>query len=69
MYDDGRNGSRARSARIRTTHDLEATTLDTMRRRSRERATQRSWIVRLAVICLRPTRVRTRRAQRPLARS
>jgi hypothetical protein len=35
MYrDDGSNGSRARSARIRAGHDGEATHLDAMRRRS-----------------------------------
>jgi hypothetical protein len=33
-YDDGRNGARARSARIRTSHDYEATQLEEMRSRS-----------------------------------
>jgi hypothetical protein len=33
-YDDGRNGARARSARIRTGHDYEATQLEEMRRRT-----------------------------------
>lgn len=34
MYDGGQNGARARSARIRSAHDYEATTLDSMRRRT-----------------------------------
>jgi hypothetical protein len=68
-YGDERNGSRARSSRIRSSHDLEATTLDTMRRRSGEQAERRSWIIRFAHLCRRPLGVRTRRAQRPLARS
>jgi hypothetical protein len=35
MYrEDGSNGARARSARIRASHDGEATQLDSMRRRS-----------------------------------
>jgi hypothetical protein len=33
-YDDGRNGARARAARIRTGHDYEATELEEMRRRT-----------------------------------
>jgi len=33
-YDDGRNGARARSARIRSSHDYEATQLEAMRRRT-----------------------------------
>ena len=33
-YDAGGNGARARSARIRTSHDYEATQLEEMRRRS-----------------------------------
>jgi hypothetical protein len=33
-YDDGRNSARARSARIRTGHDYEATQLEEMRRRT-----------------------------------
>jgi hypothetical protein len=37
-YDDGRNSGRARSARIRASHDYEATQLDSMRRRTREEA-------------------------------
>ena len=32
MQHDGSNSARARSARIRTAHDYEATQLDTMRR-------------------------------------
>ena len=35
-YDDGRNSARARSARIRTSHDYEGTQLEEMRRRTRE---------------------------------
>lgn len=34
MYDAGRNGARARSARIRSAHDDEATALDSMHRRA-----------------------------------
>ena len=37
-YDDGRNSARARSARIRASHDYEATHLEEMRRRTREGA-------------------------------
>jgi hypothetical protein len=33
-YDAGGNGARARSARIRTSHDYESTQLEEMRRRS-----------------------------------
>ena len=33
-YDEGRNSTRARSARIRASHDYEATQLEEMRRRS-----------------------------------
>jgi hypothetical protein len=33
-YDDGRNSARARSARIRASHDYEATLLEEMRRRT-----------------------------------
>jgi hypothetical protein len=36
MHRDGRDGARARSARIRATHDYEATQLDSMRRRTPE---------------------------------
>jgi hypothetical protein len=35
-YDDGRNGARARSARLRASHEYEATQLESMRRRTRE---------------------------------
>ena len=35
-YDDGRNSARARSARIRASHDHEGTQLEEMRRRTRE---------------------------------
>jgi hypothetical protein len=35
-YDDGRNSARARSARIRASHDYEATHLESMRRRTQE---------------------------------
>jgi hypothetical protein len=38
-YDAGGNGARARSARIRTSHDYEATQLEEMRRRSEARET------------------------------
>jgi hypothetical protein len=38
VHDDGHNGARARSARIRATHDLEGTELEEMRRRTRELA-------------------------------
>jgi hypothetical protein len=34
MHNDGQSGARARSARIRSAHDDEATTLDSMRRRT-----------------------------------
>ena len=35
-YDDGRNSARARSARIRASHDYEGTQLEEMRLRTRE---------------------------------
>lgn len=42
MYHDaGGGGARARSARIRASHDYEATQLESMRRRSAELASER----------------------------
>ena len=40
MYHDGSNSARARSSRIRSAHDDEATLLDTMRRNARVRDLQ-----------------------------
>jgi hypothetical protein len=40
MRHDGSNGARARSARIRTSHDYEATKLDSMRRNAAARDAQ-----------------------------
>jgi hypothetical protein len=40
MYNDGQSGARARSARIRSSHDYEATTLDSMRRRTQTQKQQ-----------------------------
>ena len=57
MYNhDGRNGARARSARIRSSHDYEATQLDSMRRRTRalaEDAERPSKVARLRAIVVR----------------
>lgn len=40
MHHDGSNGARARSARIRSSHDYEATKLDSMRRNTAARDAQ-----------------------------
>ena len=50
MYHDASNGARARSARIRSSHEYEATELDAMERRTlahQERAGRPSRIARL----------------------
>jgi hypothetical protein len=60
MYDDGRNSSRARSARIRSAHDYEATALETMRRRAPGEPRRRARFV-LAWISV----LRRRREQEP----
>jgi hypothetical protein len=52
MFDDGRNGSRARSARIRSAHDHEATALETMRRRAPGEPKQRARIARIVRACM-----------------
>lgn len=44
-YDDGRNSARARSARIRASHDYEATELESMRARTREAGEPRPGLV------------------------
>jgi hypothetical protein len=50
MQHDGSNSARARSARIRASHDYEATELDTMRRQGAARELQRrpSFVMRLS---------------------
>jgi hypothetical protein len=50
MQHDGSNSARARSARIRTSHDYEATELDTMRRHAaaRELRQRPSFVMRLS---------------------
>jgi hypothetical protein len=52
---DGRNGARARSARIRSSHDYEATQLESMRRRTRALAEDErpSRVARLRAIVVR----------------
>lgn len=53
MHHDGSNGARARSARIRSSHDHEATKLDSMRRNAAARDAQparASLLVRMASI-------------------
>ena len=56
-YDDGRNSTRARSARIRASHDYEATQLEEMRRRSAAREPRpgrASLLTRLSAAFARP---------------
>ena len=56
-YDDGRNGARARSARIRASHDYEATQLEEMRRRSESlepRPARVPLLTRLSAVFARP---------------
>jgi hypothetical protein len=48
MQHDGSNGARARSARIRATHDNEATRLDSMRRNATEQPSRASLMTRVA---------------------
>jgi hypothetical protein len=50
MQHDGSNSARARSARIRASHDYEATELDTMRRHAAARELQQrpSFVMRLS---------------------
>lgn len=53
MHHDGSNGARARSARIRSSHDYEATKLDSMRRNAAVRDAQpprASLLARLASV-------------------
>ena len=53
MYHDSSNGSRARASRIRSSHDYEATELDSMRRRTRrvkDAAAPRNPIARVALL-------------------
>jgi hypothetical protein len=55
MYNDGQSGARARSARIRSAHDYEATTLDSMRRRAQalpQQPTRSRWQLVRAVLTL-----------------
>ena len=65
MYDAGRNGSRARSARIRSAHDDEETALDSMHRRAQaleEQPARSRWqLVRAA---LSPGQARAARRER-----
>jgi hypothetical protein len=63
MDTHGSNGARARSARIRSSHDYEATELDSMWRRARaleERAARPARMARVYAILV---RVRVRRAE------
>jgi hypothetical protein len=55
-YDDGRNGARARSARIRASHDYEATQLEEMRLRSAAIESRPALLRRLAAVFARPRR-------------
>ena len=52
MHYDGSNSARARSARIRASHDYEATQLDTMRRNGAARELQQrpSFVTRLSLL-------------------
>jgi hypothetical protein len=53
MHHDGSNGARARSARIRSSHDYEATRLDSMRRNAAARdvhAPRASLLMRMASV-------------------
>ena len=52
MQHDGSNSARARSARIRASHDYEATELDTMRRHGAARELQQrpSFVTRLSLL-------------------
>jgi hypothetical protein len=55
MQHDGSNSARARSARIRTSHEYEATELDTMRRHGAARELQQrpSFVMRLSSLVAR----------------
>jgi hypothetical protein len=56
-YDDGRNSARARSARIRASHEYEATHLEEMRRRAtpiESRPDRASLLGRLRAVFARP---------------
>jgi hypothetical protein len=67
MYDGGQNGARARSSRIRSAHDHEATTLDSMRRRSQalqEQPTRSRWQLVRVVLTLGRGRARRRELER-----
>jgi hypothetical protein len=70
MQHDGSNSARARSARIRTAHDDEATRLDSMHRRAssvpRQRRSRVALIDRLSSFLL---RARVRQAESPLEAS
>jgi hypothetical protein len=55
-YDDGRNSARARSARIRASHDYEATQLEEMRRRSAAIESCPGLLRRLSAVFARPHR-------------
>ena len=52
MQHDGSNSTRARSARIRSSHDYEATELDTMRRHAaaRDLRPRPSFLMRLSAL-------------------
>jgi hypothetical protein len=50
MQHDGSNSARARSARIRATHDDEATRLDSMRRNGEELRSHPSRMARVAAV-------------------
>jgi hypothetical protein len=66
MEHDGRHGARARSAQIRRSHDLEATELDSMRRRTARACERPGRLSRLgrAVLQLEWPRTRETRARR-----
>jgi hypothetical protein len=69
-YDDGRNSARARSARIRASHDYEATKLESMRRRTGEGAEPKPrgrLVARLATAFRGPRRLSHSPAHIPVA--
>lgn len=73
-HHDGGNGARARSARIRSSHDFEATHLDTMRRGTLavEKTVERLTLVarvRATFGGLRPHRVMQETPEAPAVRS
>ena len=67
MQHDGSNSARARSARIRASHEYEATELDTMRRHGAARELQQrpSFVMRLSSLV---ARARDHRASRCVSR-